>query len=155
VSSLKTSVDPGLRKYFGIAFNPSQFCGKAANEIRHELVNAQVEVLRIYLAKQSRERLVEALDKLVECTEASFRSEEALMECLTGRPDPLHCEAHRRVLAELASLRASAMDSDRGRLLAHLILVDRELTSHIWDEPEAPDSQPQQNLANGEPSLQR
>lgn len=123
------------------------------NEIRHELINAQVEVLRMYLEKQSRERLVEALDKLVECSEASFRSEEALMECLTGRPDPLHCEAHQRVLAQLASLRTSAMDFGRGRLLAHLILVDRALTSHIRDGLEAPDNQPRQDLADCEPSL--
>ena len=107
----------------------------------------------MYLEKQSWERLVEALDRLIECTEASFRNEEALMQCLTGRTDLMHCQAHHGVLAHLESLRTCAMDFDRGRLLAHLILVDRELTSHIWEGPEAPDSQPQQDLADCEPGL--
>lgn len=153
MSSLKTVVGSVPTKSFGFAFNPDRFSGKPVSEIRHELVNAQVEVLRMYLEKQSRERLVAALDKLVECTETSFRSEESLMECLTGHPDPLHCEAHRGVLAQLASLRACAMDFDRGRLLARLILVDRELTSHISEVAEAPDRRQEHALADCETSL--
>ncbi len=140
-------------KYAGFAFTADRFSGKPVSEIRHELVDAQVEVLRMYLEKQSREHLVEALDRLAECTNASFRSEEALMECLTGHTDPLHCEMHDRVLAQLASLRACAMDFDRGSLLARLILVDRELTSHISTAVAAPARQPQQDPADCETSL--
>lgn len=153
MSSLKYVVGAAPAKYIDFAFNPGRFSGKAVSEVRHELVNAQVEVLRMYLEKQSREHLVEALDKLIECTEASFRNEEALMEFLTGHPDPLHCETHRGVLAKLALLRASAMDFDRGSLLAHLILVDRELTSHISEALAAQDRQAQQDLADCETSL--
>jgi hemerythrin len=153
VSGLKSVVGIVTTKGFDFAFEVNRFSGKAVSELRHELVNAQVEVLRMYLEKQSGERLVEALDKLIECSEASFRNEEALMECLTGHTDPMHCEAHQLVLTQLVSLRACAMDSDRGRLLAHLILVDRELTSHIWEGLEAPDRQPSQDLAEREPSL--
>jgi len=140
-------------KYIGFALTAARFSGKTASEIRHELVNAQVEVLRMYLEKQPRDRLAEALVKLAECTEASFRSEEALMAYQTGDPDPRHCQAHRGVLAQLAALRACAMDFDRGRLLAHLILVDRELTSHLSAAVEAPDDQQQQDLADRETSL--
>lgn len=140
-------------KYTSLAFTADRFSGKTISQTRHELVDAQVQVLRIYLEKQTTDRLVEALDKLIECTEASFRHEEALMQCLTGQTDSQHREAHDRVLAQLASLRASAMDFDRGRLLAHLIQVDRELTSHIWDGLEAPEGQAQLDLADSEPSL--
>jgi hemerythrin len=107
----------------------------------------------MYIEKQSRERLVEALERLVECTRASFRSEEALMEFLTGHADPLHCETHDRVLAQLASLRTCAMDFDRGSLLARLIMVDRELSSHISEAVQGPDRQQQKAQADCEPSL--
>jgi hemerythrin len=153
VSSLKAVVGVTPAKRAGFAVTADRFSGKPVSEIRHELVDAQVEVLRMYLEKQSREHLVEALDRLVECTNASFRSEEALMECLTGHTDPLHCGRHDRVLAQLASLRACAMDFDRGSLLARLILVDRELTSHISAAVEAPARQPQQDPADCETSL--
>lgn len=149
----KGASDVAPAKYSSLAFTADRFSGKTISQTRHELVDAQVQVLRIYLEKQTTDRLVEALDKLIECTEASFRHEETLMQCLTGRTDPRHREAHDRVLAQLASLRDSAMDFDRGRLLAQLILVDRELTSHIWDGLEAPDSQTQQDLTDSEPSL--
>jgi hemerythrin len=141
VSSLKAVVGVSPAKEGGFGFTADRFSGKPVSEIRHELVNAQVEVLRMYIEKQSRERLVESLDRLVECTRASFRSEEALMEFLTGQTDPLHCEKHERVLAQLASLRACAMDFDRGSLLARLIMVDRELTSHISVAAQAPQRQ--------------
>jgi hemerythrin len=153
VSPSTNVVDPALTKYIGTTFNTARLSGEAAARIRHELVDAQVEVLRMYIEKQSREHLVEALDRLIECTEASFRTEEALMECLTGRRDPPHCATHHEVLAQLASLRTSALDFDRGRLLAHLILVDRELTSHIAEAMAAPDCQPLQDLAERETSL--
>ena len=151
MSLLKTVVAPA--KYIGFAFDADRFPGGDFGKLRHELVNAQVEVLRMYMEKQSRERLVEALDRLIECAEASFQSEEALMECLTGHPDPLHCEAHRGVMTQLAALRACALDFDRGRLLAQLILVDRELTSHISDVGEAADPGQEQDLANSEAGL--
>ena len=153
MSSSRTVVAVAPTKYAGFAFTADRFSGKPVSEIRHELVDAQVEVLRMYLEKQSREHLVEALDRLAECTNASFRSEEALMECLTGHTDPLHCEMHDRVLAQLASLRACAMDFDRGSLLARLILVDRELTSHISAAVAAPARQPEQDMAERETSL--
>lgn len=73
----KNVVGVAPAKYTGFVFNADRYSGKAVSELRRELVNAQVEVLRMYLEKQSRERLVEALDRLIECTEASFRNEEA------------------------------------------------------------------------------
>jgi hemerythrin len=153
VSSSKAVVGVAPAKYLGFAFTAGRFTGKPVSEIRHELVNAQVEVLRMYIEKQSRERLVEALDRLVECTKASFRNEEALMEFLTGQTDPRHCEMHERVLVQLATLRASAKDFDRGSLLARLIMVDRELTSHISAALQAPDPQPQEAWPDRETSL--
>jgi hemerythrin len=106
--------------------------------IRHELVDAQVEVLRMYLEKRSAELFLEALDRLIDCTCASFEEEEKLMECLTGAPDPVHREMHQTVLAQLELLRRCVLDSDRGHLLGQLILVDRQLTSHISDALQAP-----------------
>jgi hemerythrin len=153
VSSLKAVVGVAPAKYLGFAFTTAGFSGKPVSEIRHELVNAQVEVLRMYIEKQSCERLVEALDRLVECTRASFRNEEALMEFLTGQTDPLHCEMHERVLAQLGSLRACAKDFDRGSLLARLIMVDRELISHISTALQAPDRQPGKTKPDRETSL--
>ncbi len=41
--------------------------------LRHELVDAQVETLRMYLEKQPPERFIVALDRLIDCTRASFR----------------------------------------------------------------------------------
>jgi len=111
--------------------------------MRHELVDAQVEVLRMYLEKKSRECLLEALERLIDCTRASFREEEALMECLTSVPDPMHRAMHDDVLTQMALLRDYAMDWDRGHLLAQLILVDRQLTSHLSDAVESPDRQHQ------------
>ena len=101
--------------------------------MRHELVAAQVEVLRMYLEKKSGQVLLESLDRLVECTRASFRQEEELMESLAATPDPGHRDRHHEVLSQMALLRRYVMDFDRGRLLAQLILVDRQLTSHIAD----------------------
>ena len=115
--------------------------GKAVLNGRHELVEAQVEVLRTYMEKKSTERLVEALERLIECTRASFREEEALMECLTGAPDRVHREKHDGVLAQMLVLRDYAIGSDRGHLLGQLIHVDRQLTSHLSDAVQAPDRQ--------------
>lgn len=106
--------------------------------IRHELVDAQVDLLRMYLEKRSSEHFLEALDRLIDCTCASFAEEEELMECFTGAPDPGHREMHQNVLAQLEMLRRCVLDSDRGRLLGQLILVDRQLTSHISDTLQAP-----------------
>jgi len=93
------------------------------------------------MEKKSKERLVEALDRLIECTRASFREEEALMECLTAIPDPEHREKHNAVLAQMVRLRDYAIEADRGRLLAQLIHVDRQLTSHLSNAVQAPDRQ--------------
>lgn len=112
--------------------------GHSMFSIRHELVDAQVDVLRMYLEKRSSEHFLEALDRLIDCTCASFAEEEKLMECLTGAPDPDHREMHQNVLAQLEMLRRCVLDSDRGRLLGQLILVDRQLTSHISDTLQAP-----------------
>ncbi len=106
--------------------------------LRHELVDAQVEVLRMYLEKKSKEHFLDALDRLIECTHASFRQEEQLMACLSSIPDPVHREMHDVVLAQLELLRSCVLDADRGHLLAQLILVDRQLTSHISDTVQAP-----------------
>lgn len=113
--------------------------------MRHQLVGAQVEVLRMYLEKQSRQRLLEALDRLIECTQASFREEEVLMEMFASAPDSAHRDKHNEVLAQMNLLRSNVLDCDRGRLLAQLILVDRQLTSHISDALRLPNS-PQPDL---------
>lgn len=107
--------------------------GKSIDTMRRRLVDAQVEVLRMYLEKQSSEQLLKALDRLIDCTHASFREEEASMDCCAPAIDSEHREMHGRVLAQLVVLRNSAMDFDRGRLLAHLIRIDRQLISHIAD----------------------
>jgi hemerythrin len=93
----------------------------------------------MYLEKRSQEQLLNALDRLIECTRASFHEEEALMDCFAPDPDPVHREMHSRVLARLMALRNSALDFDRGRLLAQLIFIDRELTSHISDAAPIPE----------------
>lgn len=105
--------------------------GKALVEMRHELVDAQVEILRMYMEKQPKERLLEALERLIDCTRASFRIEEELMERLTGDSDPRHRDRHREVLGQLSTLREYLKDLDRGSLLAQLIYVDRQLTAHL------------------------
>lgn len=106
--------------------------------LRHDLVDAQVETLRMYIEKQPPERFVVALDRLIECTRASFRQEEDLMECLTSMADPRHRARHDKVIAQLESLRNGAKELDRGRLLAQLIVVDRELNSHLSSAVRAP-----------------
>ena len=88
-------------------------------------------MLRMYLEKQSRERMLGALERLIECTRLSFMEEEAFMEFFSGKSDPQHREMHREVLTQLDLLRRDVLDFDRGRLLAQLILVDRQLTSHL------------------------
>lgn len=93
------------------------------------------------MEKRSTDRLVEALDKLIECTRASFREEEALMECLTGAAEPGHRERHNAVLAQMVLLRDYAIGADRSRLLAQLIHVDRQLTSHLSDALKMPGRQ--------------
>jgi hemerythrin len=115
--------------------------GNPAETMRHRLVDAQVEVLRMYLEKRSSEQLLEALDRLIECTHASFREEEALMECFSPTPDTVHRQMHNRILSQLVMLRNSVLDFDRGRLLAQLILLDRQLTTHISDAALAGDCQ--------------
>lgn len=109
--------------------------------MRHELIDAQVEVLRMYMEKKSRDCLLEALDRLIDCTRASFREEEELMICLTGTPDAVHRDMHNELMAQLGMLRQYLMDWDRGRLLAQLIRVDRQLTSHISAATGAPNRQ--------------
>lgn len=112
--------------------------GGAEFSMRHELIDAQVDVLRMYMEKKSRDCLLEALDRLIDCTRASFREEEELMLCLTGTPDSAHRAMHNELLAQLGVLRQYLMDWDRGRLLAQLIRVDRQLTSHISDATGVP-----------------
>lgn len=141
--TLKSVVDATTVKSTTLASNSPLSSGKNVLSGRHELVEAQVEVLRMYLEKKSRERLVEALDKLIECTRASFREEEALMECLSSMPDPAHRTRHNEILAQMVLLRDYAIESDRGRLLAQLIHVDRQLTTHLSDALEAPEREHQ------------
>ena len=120
--------------------------------LRHDLVDAQVETLRMYIEKQPPERFVVALDRLIACTRASLRQEEELMECLTSMSDPRHRERHDAVIAQLESLRNAAGELDRGRLLAQLIVVDRELTSHLSGAVRAPLPRPQERPAATPPS---
>lgn len=102
-------------------------------DLRHDLVDAQVQVLSIYLDKRPPQHLVTALDRLIDCCRASFREEEALMARLGGQMDPAHRDRHQTVMHQLRDLRLGALDADRGRLLASLILIDRELIAHIAD----------------------
>jgi hypothetical protein len=69
-----------------------------AEGLRHDLVDAQVQVLSIYLDKRPPEHLVTALDRLIECCRASFREEEALMARLGGQIDRAHRERHQTVM---------------------------------------------------------
>lgn len=126
------------------AFQPiaGTFESEFVEAMRRRLVDAQVEVLRMYLEKRPTEQLLGALDRLIDCTHASFREEEALMDSLECTPDPAHREMHSRVLTQLVVLRSSATGFDRGRLLAHLIIVDRQLTSHISDAVQMSTRQP-------------
>jgi len=101
--------------------------------LRHELVDAQVQVLNMYLDKRSAEDMVAALDRLIQCSRASFAAEEALMVRLRGQADPAHRDRHTAVLDRLDELRLTLLDTDRGRLLANLILIDRELIAHVAD----------------------
>ena len=123
-----------------LAANPAapRPCSDEWQGLRHDMVDAQVETLRMYIEKQPPERFVVALDRLIECTRASFRQEEELMECLTSMADPRHRARHDAVIAQLESLRNAAHELDRGRLLAQLIVVDRELTSHLSGAVRAP-----------------
>lgn len=141
--TFKSVVDATPVKSISLESNSPLSSGKKVLNGRHELVEAQVEVLRMYMEKKSRERLVEALDRLIECTQASFREEEALMECLSSIPDPGHRVRHNEVLAQMVVLRDYAVESDRGRLLAQLIHVDRQLTTHLSDALEAPEHEHQ------------
>ncbi len=109
----------------------------AGHGLRHELVDAQVQVLSSYLDKSSPEQLVAALDRLIFCCRASFREEEGLMARLGGQTDPAHRERHETVMTQLQQLRLTALNSDRGRLLASLILIDRELIAHVADAARA------------------
>ena len=118
--------------------------------MRHELIDAQVDVLRMYMEKKSRDCLLEALDRLIDCTRASFREEEELMICLTGAPDSVHRAMHDELMAQLGVLRQYLMDWDRGRLLAQLIRVDRQLTSHISDATAVPSRQRSEWSAKGD-----
>lgn len=100
---------------------------------RHQLVDAQVELLRMYMEKRAGNQFLAALDRLIECTKSSFREEEQLMELLASSPSPEHRDAHNEVLAELMLLRRCVADSDTSRLLAQLIVIDRQLTTHLSD----------------------
>lgn len=133
MSTSLRSVDVMPVKSTAFSENTGDLEAKSVQSMRRRLVDAQVEVLVMYLEKRSTEQLLEALERLIDCTRSSFREEEALMDCLAFAPDPAHRELHGRVLAQLVALRGSAADFDRGRLLAHLIQIDRQLTSHISD----------------------
>ena len=129
--------------------NTGGFEGKSIEAMRRRLVDAQVEVLRMYLEKRSTAQLLEALERLIDCTRSSFREEEALMDCQAFTPDPAHREMHNRVLTQLIVLRSSAADFDRGRLLAHLIQIDRQLTSHISDAAQLTDAKRSGDILEG------
>ncbi|MCM2288113.1 MAG: hypothetical protein NDI67_03715 [Sulfuritalea sp.] len=138
MSISKNTLDPASLKSATFTSTRSTSADGNPFNLRHELVDAQVEVLRMYLEKKSKEHFLDALDRLIACTHASFRQEEQLMACLSSIADPVHREMHNVVLAQLELLRSCVLDADRGRLLAQLILVDRQLTSHISDAVQAP-----------------
>lgn len=107
---------------------------------RRELVDAQVGLLWTYLEKRPAETLIAALERLVECCRISFREEEALMGRLGGQLDAGHRARHQQVLSRLEALRSEADGIDRGRLLARLIEIDRELIAHVADAVRVDDS---------------
>lgn len=115
----------------GIA--PVSPAARERDSLRRELVDAQVHVLNMYLDKRPPDDLAAALDRLIQCCRASFEAEEALMVRLLSQADPVHRDRHQAVLERLDQLRLSILDTDRGRLLANLILIDRELISHAAD----------------------
>jgi len=100
---------------------------------RRELVDAQVDVLRIYSEKGTPSELVAALERLILCAQISFQEEEALLGTTRKPLDERHGETHQRLLASLSELRTVVPASDRGRLLAQLIQVDRTITAHLQD----------------------
>jgi hemerythrin len=97
----------------------------------------------MYMEKKAANQFLAAVDRLIECTKTSFSEEEALMELLASSLKQEHRDAHNTVLAGLMLLRRCVTDSDRSRLLAQLIVVDRQLTSHLSDAYQAPAFQPQ------------
>ncbi len=99
--------------------------------LRHELVDAQVQVLCGYLEKRSPRELVAGVERLIDCCRASFTEEEGLMSRLGGQIDPVHRQRHEAVMAQLRQLSLAALDSDRAQLLGRLILIDRELIAHV------------------------
>ncbi|MBK7014166.1 MAG: hypothetical protein IPH39_01015 [Sulfuritalea sp.] len=123
-----TALNPSLP---GVA--PVSPAVRERDSLRRELVDAQVHVLNMYLDKRSPDDLAVALDRLIQCCRASFEAEEALMARLRSQADPVHRDRHQAVLERLEQLRLSLLDTDRGRLLANLILIDRELISHAAD----------------------
>lgn len=129
-----TSMNPTVQAGTASVADPHSLAGSG---LRHELVDAQVEVLCSYLDKRSPEQLVAALDRLIDCCRASFREEEGLMERLGGQTDPAHRERHETVMDQLQRLRLTALDFDRGHLLGSLILIDRELIAHVADAARA------------------
>lgn len=134
VSASSSAVDGMPVKSMAVLSPAGEFSVRTVFNMRHELVEAQVEVLRMYVEKKPGEALLGALDRLIECTRASFSEEEALMELLASTPDPKHRDMHHELLAQMELLRRDVeMEFDRGRLLAQLILVDRQLTAHISD----------------------
>ena len=100
---------------------------------RRELVDAQVDVLRVYSEKGTPSELVAALERLILCAQISFQEEEALLGAKRKSFDERHGETHQRLLASLSELRTEVPASDRGRLLAQLIQVDRTITAHLQD----------------------
>lgn len=101
------------------------------SRLRHELVDAQVELLCSYLHKRSPDELLRALERLIASCVASFGEEEALMVRLGGQVDPAHRARHETVVRQLRELREHASRKDRGALLAEVIQIDRELVAHL------------------------
>ncbi len=126
----------------------------AGRGLRHELVDAQVQVLSSYLDKSSPEQLGAALDRLIFCCRASFREEEGLMARLGGQTDPAHRERHETVMTQLQQLRLTALESDRGRVLASLILIDRELIAHVADAARAQGNESTSALVSFPPQVE-
>lgn len=112
---------------------PTEVNNLLPSRSRHELVDAQVELLCSYLHKRSPEDLLRALDRLIASCVASFGEEEALMIRLGGQGDPAHHARHETVIRQLTQLRDRACRDDRGALLAEVIQIDRELVAHLAD----------------------
>ena len=99
-----------------------------------KLVEALEVVRRIYHEDGAREQLLEALKRLMECTQNSFTEAAMLTSNLGHAPDATCLATREALLEQISSLREQAAHAGSNRLLPQLIFIDYWLTTHISDE---------------------